>query len=268
MFALAVIDGLTEIGTPPPSTPQQIIEALDRLPKDQQHLKTTLTVLLHDAGPDVEAFKKMLEQWFEGAMERVSGWYKRRTQWILMVFAVGLTIWTNCDTVSLANTLWRDPVIRSSLVSQAQQYVDQQRKEAVATKTAPLTEGPPPPPAEAPADAPDYEDASEKFEKSMKAVRGMGIPLGWGTKDDPNDKREPIPADVSAAIGAVAQHGLGWLLTALAISLGAPFWFDMLNKIVSIRSAGKAPEEKQKAPKQVPVPLEPGGVKSEKTGES
>ena len=31
---------------------------------------------------------------------------------------------------------------------------------------------------------------------------------------------------------------LGWLLTALAISLGAPFWFDILKKIVTIRSSG------------------------------
>jgi hypothetical protein len=35
-------------------------------------------------------------------------------------------------------------------------------------------------------------------------------------------------------------------MTALAISLGAPFWFDMLNKVMSVRSAGKAPEDKSK----------------------
>ena len=48
------------------------------------------------------------------------------------------------------------------------------------------------------------------------------------------------------------------LLVALAASMGAPFWFDMLNKVISIRSAGKAPEESPKPPKDVPVPLEPG----------
>jgi len=36
---------------------------------------------------------------------------------------------------------------------------------------------------------------------------------------------------------------IGWLLTILAISLGAPFWFDILNKIINIRFAGKSPEE-------------------------
>ena len=53
-------------------------------------------------------------------------------------------------------------------------------------------------------------------------------------------------------------HLVGWLLTALAASLGAPFWFDVLNKFISIRSVGKAPEERPKPPKEVPIPLEPG----------
>ncbi len=38
---------------------------------------------------------------------------------------------------------------------------------------------------------------------------------------------------------------LGFILTALALSLGAPFWFDLLNKLVSIRGAGVKPEEKK-----------------------
>jgi hypothetical protein len=52
---------------------------------------------------------------------------------------------------------------------------------------------------------------------------------------------------------------LGWLITAFAVSLGAPFWFDLLNKFVNVRASGKAPEEEPKSPKEVPVPKEPGG---------
>lgn len=36
----------------------------------------------------------------------------------------------------------------------------------------------------------------------------------------------------------------GWVLTAFAISLGAPFWFDLLNKVIKMRSTGAKPEEK------------------------
>jgi hypothetical protein len=45
---------------------------------------------------------------------------------------------------------------------------------------------------------------------------------------------------------------IGLLLTALAISLGAPFWFDLLNKVISIRAAGRSPEEKPKSPEGGP----------------
>jgi hypothetical protein len=33
------------------------------------------------------------------------------------------------------------------------------------------------------------------------------------------------------------------LLTAVAVSLGAPFWFDVLNKFIAFRSSGKPPEK-------------------------
>ncbi|HTN05382.1 hypothetical protein [Agriterribacter sp.] len=36
-----------------------------------------------------------------------------------------------------------------------------------------------------------------------------------------------------------ASNFLGFLLTAFAISLGAPFWFDLLNKLISLRTAVK-----------------------------
>jgi len=35
----------------------------------------------------------------------------------------------------------------------------------------------------------------------------------------------------------------GWLITACAVSLGAPLWFDMLNKVIVVRSTIK-PHEK------------------------
>ena len=35
---------------------------------------------------------------------------------------------------------------------------------------------------------------------------------------------------------------LGWLITSFAIALGAPFWFDLLNKMVALRGAGKQKE--------------------------
>ena len=49
----------------------------------------------------------------------------------------------------------------------------------------------------------------------------------------------------SLAARHLQDHLFGWLLTALAISLGAPFWFDILNKIIVIRSTVKPKEKSQ-----------------------
>ncbi|MGH9329933.1 MAG: hypothetical protein ACRD09_05775, partial [Vicinamibacterales bacterium] len=53
----------------------------------------------------------------------------------------------------------------------------------------------------------------------------------------------------SLVLSLAAPHLFGWILTVAAISLGAPFWFDTLNRFLNIRGAGKAPEEPKKGPK-------------------
>ena len=52
----------------------------------------------------------------------------------------------------------------------------------------------------------------------------MQLPLGW---------TEAIPYE------QWPQRLLGWLITALAVSLGAPFWFDMLGKFMTVRASFK-----------------------------
>lgn len=39
------------------------------------------------------------------------------------------------------------------------------------------------------------------------------------------------------------MHLLGWLLSIFAISLGAPFWFDVLNRFMNLRNTGRSPNE-------------------------
>ena len=47
----------------------------------------------------------------------------------------------------------------------------------------------------------------------------------------------------------------GWLMTAIAVSLGAPFWFEILNKLIKMRSTGDSPRDKAEAQKpKTPAP--------------
>jgi hypothetical protein len=83
-------------------------------------IKKAMHSLWIEAGHDAAAFRKEAETWFDQAMQRLSGWYKRRTQvwlWAVgFVFAVALDV----DAVRLANALWQDQTLRQLLVNQAQ----------------------------------------------------------------------------------------------------------------------------------------------------
>jgi hypothetical protein len=45
--------------------------------------------------------------------------------------------------------------------------------------------------------------------------------------------------------GGWLERILGWILTIAAVSLGAPFWFDILGKIANLRNAGQKPKTAQ-----------------------
>jgi hypothetical protein len=91
------------------------------------------------------------------------------------------------------------------------------------------------------------------------------LPLGWA--EGPTVGADPIGCGIAQAwpstdpgrwVAAFRQHWIGWLITVLAISLGSPFWFDLLNRFMSIRSGGKAPEERPKKPREEQPALGPG----------
>jgi hypothetical protein len=88
-----------------------------------------------------------------------------------------------------------------------------------------------------------------KYEKSLVKIQSLGLPMGWDSSDD---IQQQWPGWHWKGPGGwwnqLYWHWLGWLLTALAISLGAPFWFDMLNKLIVVRSTVKPKEKSQDEP--------------------
>jgi len=114
--------------------------------------------------------------------------------------------------------------------------------------------------------APSAEDLNLCAKQQMlKDLEGLGLPLGWGHAGLPSllptrcnggtpDHTPQAPnCSLSQTMGEAAWWGnlllalLGWLLTAMAVTLGAPFWFDLLGKLVKIRGAGSNPDEAAKA---------------------
>jgi hypothetical protein len=119
-------------------------------------------------------------------------------------------------------------------------------------QTAVTTATPKPTPSRTPDscwkdDCKDPESPQCKLKKNQCQLEQLGLPIGWEIPGDTQTKWPGLhfwePGFWSGWAAQLRLHFLGWLLTALAISLGAPFWFDLLNKLIVVRSTVK-PKEK------------------------
>ena len=198
MFALVLLDVLA------PAQADQKAPAKDQAVADE--LRRALQTLAGTAGTNLDVLRGKVEGWFDDVMDRASGWYKRKAQWMLLVIAVVMTVIANADAISLATSLWQSPSLRASVVEAASAYANEQ--------------------------AANGEEATvDELRQHLDELANRGLPLGWGG-DKVLSTREA---------GPWASKLAGLLLTALAASLGAPFWFDLVNKLINVRSTGNVP---------------------------
>ena len=329
-----------------------------------------LIALVDAAGDDVAKARENIETWFNNSMDRVSSWYKRRTQVVILLLGLFVSVMTNADSIAIVNKLSTDKALRESLVAASMEYAKAHAspeqtqtgagnttggrggqegatpsaspKESPTASTAPTpcpSPAPTPPQAHIPEACKDLtsEDCTKglsnfipecktdpksdacktkakelladcasdpksdackharvllaipecvadkdspackekalvasipacneckpgkdpkespkcKYEFNQRQLDALNLPIGWGSVDDIQRKWPGCNwSDPGGWWAQLQWHLLGWLLTALAISLGAPFWFDLLNKFIVIRSAvkphEKSPEEESK----------------------
>ncbi|HZK79539.1 MAG TPA: hypothetical protein VFC46_00690 [Humisphaera sp.] len=197
---------------------------------------------LNTAVAPLKRFAERVEIWFDNGMDRVGGWYKRRTQGILLLVGLFIAVALNIDTISIYQRLARDGTLRTSIVAVAEQASAQHRD----------AKGGAPPTTQS------ISDAVKAVEGGIDNIDHLGIPIGWRISDyDSFFAHDEKGKNGALLPSAVLSKIFGLLATALAASLGAPFWFDLLNKFMSIRGNGKAPEEKPKNPKVVLQPQAP-----------
>jgi hypothetical protein len=205
-------------------------------------LKGALLPLINVAPNDLEKAQQNIEKWFDDTMDRVGGWFKRNAKRWLLGLGFVVCVALNADTFMVGKILWQDPERLAALVTAAQKQAD---------------EGKP-----VPKQNQDLDKLREVINKKTSQ-----LPIGWvwekpGKKDAQKDaqasayQEPPDPRQVPVAIIYKADGSLqgitffwdkiifkvlGLIFTALAISLGAPFWTDLLNSFVNLRRGGKKP---------------------------
>lgn len=220
-----------------------------------------------DAQGDVDRFRKNLERWFDDTMERTGGWYKKYTQAILFVVGFFVAMSFNVDTVLIVKKLSKDPALREQLVKQADTYVrahpnlkadlDASKKridEALASKTNKTPLDSAAAKAEKEKEEQEYKkivqrnqalaaQADSLIKKDLANISGV-VGLGWSRMCDDKNTKCSCECPLRPA-GWNALTIPGWILTALALSLGAPFWFDLLNKLMQLRGNAHTEDSKK-----------------------
>lgn len=268
-FALALMDVVmpdTSLSSPPSeltSPPDLATDPLSKLRArlqsiDNPRVQKALMSLIDSAAGDVARARMNIEEWYNSSMDRVSGWYKRRSHIIVLVLGFLVAVAVNADSVLIVRRLASDRALRESLVASASVYAQEAAKPGAtpAPGTTPPAgttpaEGPTSAETKTPADKPPAnqcqsvctEDTPQcKLRKTQCEIAALGLPMGWSS---PSDERLRYNNLANFFTYHVPTHIFGWLLTALAISLGAPFWFDILNKVIVIRSTVKPKEKSQ-----------------------
>ena len=190
---------------------------------------------IEDIQDKVKQYQENVESWFDHNMGKVSGWYKENAMTMAFVIGLAVAIVFNIDTINITKKLWREPTIRQALVAQADTY-------ELEEGTANITE------------VPGYFDS-------------LAMPIGWTTvpADDAAACNRFVTADGQFAIRSgneckilvnvpVANDYMGWvvklagfLISAAAARQGAPFWFDLLRKLVSLRGGTQAKKKEDEA---------------------
>jgi hypothetical protein len=184
---------------------RKLNESIDAIPSER--VQQALTALLHNAQGDAVVFRRNVEQWYDDHMERVSGWYRRRIQKVLWVLAFLVAFTLNADTLQTAKRLWVEPSVRASLVNQAQSTAAQTPEE-----TDPSTE-----------------------------LSSLPVPIGWHLASARHDPQGFPFYQQWSMLWALLSKLIGLTLTAVAITFGAPFWFDLLSKLGRLRNSGAPP---------------------------
>jgi hypothetical protein len=190
-----------------------------------EHLAGVLRPLLTGAH-DLKELEGSVAGWYEEQMARVSGWYKRHVRWISLGLALILVVAFNVNALKIANALYSDQAISTSVVAQA-------TRASSCGSTNPAT-------------------CLSDLHAEVGKLRGTSLPIGWGNVPACTNHRPPcswldehgftsITRNGSADIWAFLLVLLGWAVMIVAMLPGARFWFDLLSKFGTLRSTGPKP---------------------------
>lgn len=149
-----------------------------------------------DAAHAITEAKTRVESWFNNSMDRLGGAYKRRIQLVAVIVGISVAAVLNVDSAAIATALWKDPAIRQAVVASASQMQE------------PTTQT-------------DQTPSVDEIAKNIASLSELSLPIGWSANNLPQDAN------------GWGVKVIGILLSGMAGAQGAPYWFDLMRKLLS-----------------------------------
>ena len=185
-------------------------------------LMTSVNTLVTTAEDDITSVRTSIENWYNDHMDRVSGWYKRHVAWFTIIAGAVLVILLNINAITIGRALYSNSVIGSAVATAAGNHPP-------CTKADSTCLG--------------------QLQTDLATVAQAGLPIGWATVSACTDARPACnwwqARGITSTSGNSAWQILlvivGFLITIVALTPGARFWFDLLGKLGTFRSTGPKP---------------------------
>ena len=202
--------------------PEKLMQELKDNTSIPKHFRELLINMYAQSQDDIKVFEKKVEDFFNTAMDRTTGWYKRKIKIMLLIIGFTMAVVLNIDTVKITSDALADKQKLSKAVDNISANLprlDSLRSIIVTDSSVTVTK--------------DIQNNTNKATLEYKQTSGYG----FGYKDLPDFSMQWSGKNFWKKL-------LGMLITAFALQLGSNYWFDLMNKAVNIRSVGKNPEEK------------------------
>jgi len=220
--------------------------------------------LLDQANNDLAVASKGVAAWYDSSMERVTGWYTQSTRKVLFFIGVVMAVVLNIDSIELTRAMMSSDTLRDSIVQEALKVSTTGKIGEIKVTNEGFTISP----------------STEEMESLIALGKGLeakGLPIGFSclagafetVKSSKSNNTETAGSTPLATVAelrkscSVAREKMsggqwlfkiiGWFITAMALTLGAPFWFDLLKRLVDLRGTGGKPPTVQGSANSPPV---------------
>ena len=226
--------------------PNRIVSVMAGIQQiDSPYFRNALSTLTGSA-QNMDEARANLEIWFNNAMARASSAFAAKMKNLSLAVALLISVAVNIDTLHIARALWEDPIIRQELSDAAASTVQGGQLTAAIDEDEPANQSAAVDEAGLGSAVGDVIGSGTAAAGRLQDIQDLRLPIGWALVDvsglpaehparsSPNNLWNYLPDNNPEGwTGLLLTKALGIAATVIAAGQGAPFWFNIVNRILS-----------------------------------